>query len=88
MASETKSSTAQNSNDYLRKRYQEVVESLTDEQVNEFKDAFNKFDANGSKTISADELGPVRTFSRESGPGMAALTRCRAHCSLPARRRR
>lgn len=51
------------SNDYLTKRYQEVVDSLTEEQVNEFKDAFSKFDADGSKTISADELGPVRARS-------------------------
>lgn len=88
MASEGKSSTAQKSNDYLRKRYQEVVESLTDEQVNEFKDAFNKFDVNGSKTISADELGPVRGATRGSVPGRWRLTVSRGRGPLPARSRR
>eukprot|EP00936_MAST-01D_sp_MAST-1D-sp1_P001369 g1369.t1 len=36
-----------------------MSEQLTDEQINEFKEAFDVFDEDGGGTISADELGHV-----------------------------
>lgn len=36
-----------------------MVESLTEEQIREFKEAFNIFDKDGDGTISGKELGVV-----------------------------
>mmetsp|Transcript_44859 Transcript_44859/g.71619 ORF Transcript_44859/g.71619 Transcript_44859/m.71619 type:complete len:205 (+) Transcript_44859:71-685(+) len=38
---------------------QEILENLTEEQIEEFKEAFRLFDKDGSGTISNDELGTV-----------------------------
>lgn len=37
---------------------------LSDEQVEEFKEAFAEFDINGDGTITTQELGRLRIFKR------------------------
>lgn len=45
---------------FLEQKYAEVIEILTPEQIEEFKDVFSRFDKDESQTIECDELGPVR----------------------------